>query len=495
MKRLFLTTMLLVSVALAYAVASTKPWNSDMRNQVVCVVGDFNDWQLPNQESDNGAVILAGSQGVNVSSYKGSMYLPQGDTAFALYRLDDTTYEPLAVSVALTPSFELTDESGPADYPAEYMEYCANNAADPLQYQPETYIESNGMTLYSNTERDPDLMQPFVIRNWPGGEIDISTGNDNRMQLRSDCAQAYQPVSDRNIYAIIQIDGTPVQLAEILYLRSLHFHTYYGGYAKKLSIIFSTEKSLDPAPENRYGAPRPFYSYSSIFAPAGQTTGMVKGGYPYVFEFEELVSFSIHADWISGRVTLTRHDNTLSDEYEIITFSDGVTNVEYTRVDPSTGFLPPIEVEGKEVSVSVKNPGTKPEYPLLYERYYGHNMVEDDLLNRSEERRPECDYDKFYPSHRSKKPYSASFRTFGKLTVELSPLYEICYCHYDGELDEDRLLPAAVDSIDFDADLGTGPSINNDTEYFDLFSRKIQGPQQGPYIVKSGNKVIKMIGK
>lgn len=105
---------------------------------------------------------------------------------------------------------------------------------------------------------------------------------------------------------------------------------------------------------------------------------MVKGGYPYVFEFEELVSFSIHADWISGRFTLTRHDNTLSDEYEIITFSDGVTNVEYTRVDPSTGFLPPIEVEGKEVSVSVKNPGTKPEYPLLYERYYGHNMVEDD---------------------------------------------------------------------------------------------------------------------
>lgn len=447
---------------------------------IICVVGDFNDWRFPDNDSDNGAAIMRSSiSEYGVETFYSSIRLPEGDSKFAIYRLDPVTYDVVYATTAYAPEFVLTDPSGDNDYPREWGDY--ERIFDIFKNE---YIDLTICKEVSVERSNISKAVPLEIKGWIGGAIDISYLEYATIRIKSTNAPEYEPIADSHvIYAIVQSDDTPAQIIELPLYRANSYQSFVSIFGKKVSVLFSTEKSLTPAPENVWGAPDEAYlSFDEIHASDAlhKRFPILRGGKPYVGEFAKYGRFEVSVNWPSGEASARcYHPRNMSAFTAAIT-SDGVKEIRTLETDPLTGFLPPISVEGKEVAVSFSF------YDKDLERDITRSHTSDPYLQLpTDERFPVYTYDK--ESNVGTEPYAATFKDRGTMTVEYSHNYGICYCRYDGEVET----AAAIEEISINESVDTYNTAN-EVQYFDLMGRSIPGPQKGIYIVLKGNKTRKV---
>lgn len=486
---------ILFAMLVANAIFSTAHAANEkvaVKDMIVCVAGDFNNWQLPTKDDDNGAYLLEFETTKNGNNrFAGTVLFPKGDSEFSVFGLHPETYELLGVSDAIFPDFELLNASGYNDYPQDWRNY--ERSYDIFQNDFIDIWLTRDMSFLINEYKDST---PFRILNWPGGEVELSLGahgGNNLILFKSDDAPVYEPIVDNNIlYAIVKSDNAPEQIIELPFYRTKNYTTALTlTGTTKCSIIFSTEKSLTPSPENTWGCAthnNVEYTMSKVHSPKNIYMDLVKGGKPYEVTLNDVGVLACYTNWVAKEVQIyAYYDTACTGPVSARINIDG--KEEYSdplEVDPATGFYPPISAEGKNVSILFQYDIYDNDGKLRSVASYGYT---DDPYRQlpTDERYPDYSYDKFKTA--GSEPFSASFKECGTLTVELSPIYGICYCHYDGELDQstaeiDNILPELSEE---------SPSDSNVTEYFDLMGRRLTGPQKGIYLEKRDNKVRKVM--
>ncbi|MDE5663812.1 MAG: hypothetical protein K2I37_07255 [Muribaculaceae bacterium] len=495
MKTKISTIISIFAMLMANAIFSTAHAANEkvaVKDLIVCVAGDFNNWQLPTKDSDNGAYLLAlETTQYGHNYFIGKVSLPQGDSEFSVFGLHPNTYELIRKSDTTFPNFELMNASGHNDYPLEWKNY--DRRYDIFQKDFIDIWISRDLSFNINNSKDTT---PFRILNWGGGELELKFGAEaaiDFISFKSDNAPVYAPIVENNVlYAIVECDNAPAQIIELPFYRTDKYMTAVSlSGTTKSTIIFSTEKSLTPAPENTWGCStrnNVEYTMSKVHSPKNVYMDLVRGGQPYEVTLNDVGIIAYYTDWVSKQVQIyayydTRRTGPVTARINI----DG--KEEYSKpleVDPATGFYPPISAEGKNVSILFQYDIYDNDGKLRSVASYGYT---DDPYRQlpTDERYPDYSYDKFktYGS----EPFSASFKECGTMTMELSPVYGICYCHYDGELDQsaaeiDNILPELSEE---------SPSDSNVTEYFDLMGRRLPGPQKGIYLEKRDNKVRKVM--
>lgn len=222
----------------------------------VYVIGKFNNWQLPRGDSDNGALKLPLASDSFSYTYKGYVNIPAGEADLQFCVMDKQTGDFLLWGSDL-PSFTVYNYDG-----------------EPKQsFLPLYAYSSTGGYTYN-------------VRNWAGGDMLVE------FELYFNHHRAYGAVTGENqpeypfadtIYAIYDTGSGERELLEV---NSLSYYVWCTG--PNPTILYTTENSLNPAPENCLGLPEGDEVTEGYHE-------LVKGGKPFSISFKEMGYLQVQA--------------------------------------------------------------------------------------------------------------------------------------------------------------------------------------------------------
>ncbi|MDE5903576.1 MAG: hypothetical protein K2H21_10220, partial [Muribaculaceae bacterium] len=199
-------------------------------------IGDFNDWALPADGNDNGAIPIELSEGTP-STYWEDMDIPAGTREFMFCYTSPATGNTVYMGSTL-PSFTL-------------------------------YKYAMGVSCIYEESENREELHPFTLRGWAGSRI-MSTiymayGTVNFGAL--DGVMYQSPGSE--MYALFTIENAQGTSTELLTLTSDQYDPAFGTltfdtsslvwdrefleHASKVSLIFTTEQSVTPDPATCWG--------------------------------------------------------------------------------------------------------------------------------------------------------------------------------------------------------------------------------------------------
>lgn len=297
-------------------------------------------------------------------------------------------------------------------------------------------------------------------------------------------APQYKPVTDDDfIYAVVKVDDYDPIILDSTYKRRNNYQTAIDVVGKKFSILFSTEKSLNPSPENCWGTSKS--QKFDITLPENDSNtrlvaDFINGGEPYIIEANEPGYLWLNPDWTSNEIgiRLCRH-NFPQLTAEIV--CDGVTRSEPVTYDATSGFSNPISVTGKDISIIFKivNPDGK-------RKYYGQEDYCDNHKLRSSGNSDDSNSVKVEIS--GFDPYTVKFKDVGTLTAQISKIYGYAILSYTGEI-----LEASASVTDIEDNTLNMTATPDEETYFDLSGKPVKNPGKGIFLKRKGSSFEKIV--
>lgn len=456
-------------------------------NAGVYVIGDFNDWAVPTKEVENGALRLSPDPNFwQVTEGHVEIDLPAGSHEFTLVYLNDETGKINSFASAITPNFVLTTVEGYDERADEWV--CLQDHWHAEQPDWWTYPIMKSFTYCKKF----DDIKLFKINDWGGGKIVVATAWNGYVTITSPDAPDYEPVTDKGVvYALAKVDDFDPVLIEMRYSVRDGYQTSVDLFGHKMSVIFTTEKSLNPEKSNCWGpSTQRLMHYNEVKDEEYHRfrCDFVRGGQPFEVEFDETGCVNIVGSWTDNDGMVNVYEETLGDYVAELTV-DGRTWSEPAEINHETGFFEPVEVTGGDVGIMFKANTFKTGWSHEGDvKCFGKPRCDHSRLY-TDEKMPEYDADKV--STGGMLPYEARFETTGSMTMTASPYYGIGYIACDGEVRriasiEDvpyiEVEPEAIEAVD-------------ENIYYDLNGKVVVNPQHGIYLFRRGEEWKKTIIK
>lgn len=277
------------------------------------IIGDFNDWKTPSASNSQGAVKFNFNDYQWTSIYMGINFeLEKSDfTSFAFCQIDNSDkvkyYNPDI-------NFPVTMYG---------MDYVGGSNRPSFNYSGEW---SDDFSMEKST---------FKIKEWPGGSFytyikfpfdnsGVTGGLEGNPDINTELPDKLYMISDadgvKTIYEVqVHDSGSWISSGRI--------------YDRNISVTFTTENSLNPAPENCYGIPENInlqdlinYKTSETFLP------LVKGGKPfsYIFPSDGWMNILLNLKCSIARISSSHLNSIISDKLyicgDVMNEPDGVAN-------------------------------------------------------------------------------------------------------------------------------------------------------------------------
>lgn len=230
----------------------------------IYIIGDFNDWRLPDATSENGALKTA---------YEGFDLLQQvfllkpdfkaGDIRLAVCKYDkeENEYEFMKLSYFF-------------DCPFTLYKLSVNDSKS---------ITLNGTWVSSS---NPESLA-IIIKDWQGGNIGMN------IYARYDGAITAYVYNDTDvikefpsiIYILFEYNGTK-EIIPVTDLEEYYFQAWANCYGQDVSITFTSENSMNPSPENCWGLEKTLADYGFDDIYNNDRVFIVKGGKPFSYHFD-----------------------------------------------------------------------------------------------------------------------------------------------------------------------------------------------------------------
>lgn len=437
------------------------------------IVGNFNNWQLPSDDNLNGAIKLTFNQDIYdtyaVASFNAAhLTFPSGDVEFEIYykeKKESRTWNHIIGT----------------EFPP--ITLYSNNP-----YNQGYYSISNLTHTFGTGELSVIGKNPVVIRNWDtNSTLDIYYYFD-RGEISLIAQNAPQVKIPENLYAIVTIDDNDPVIVEDLF--------YAGGKGKKISVLFSTEKSINPKAENVYGIDDQSFAFDTK-----RYYSMIQGGKPVIREFSNYGQAYCSINWANSVIT--------SDGEEIATGNS--PEVLY--------IIGNVSVEGYNYSFISPSESNRD----LFEKYFKFDKIEDGVFEGTFYVSPSKEMNSINSDDASQFRFvyklcgwtggdghiGAGLRDFYCVPFEFSDTWS-----YTGNLYMDGLSNwgilnwgggyvkmrvntndrtvffvdcdgASIETIRVDAD--------SNVRYFDLYGREVSNPEKGLFIKVSNNHSEKIL--
>lgn len=290
---------LLISLIIFGAICSLSLKAADVTN--VYLVGDFNNWQLPADNDDKGAAKFTPAQ---KPGYSENEYIDY----FAL----EKTFDAGSLSFALYVTYS---DGKSVMYGTKLPPFTLFRRPnyDYEQYWPDYYgeIGDQGYHIYE-------------VKDFSGGKLAFECYPDeqyHQLIINIDNMPVYQ--APDKIYAIIQIDDSTPYIQEVFDNETNNWMNYFGPWkewcGKKLSILFTTENSINPSKEHTYG----MSTNTIITGYEDKYLDYVQGGYPYVIENSNFSKYFLRVYLTYGFLNLTTKEVEIPEKIYVIGYQNG----------------------------------------------------------------------------------------------------------------------------------------------------------------------------
>lgn len=256
----------------------------------IYIVGDFNDWRLPDATSDNGAVKTD--------------YLSEDESPYGHYVWINQYFEAGNIRVGVCKYNKDANEyeflKPDSFYDCPFTLYRYNNVYP--------YIPLKGQWSTSSNPQDFAMK----INDWQGGIILIQVYEwfDGLVEPAFDGITDVVTEFPSDMYIILDYDGTRERIP-VSNLAANYFEASANCSGKDVTIIFTSENSWDPSPENCWGLDKSIADYGLNNANSRGTLFLVKGGTPISYNFKNGGNLYVNANFITSQaqVSLTFKDN------------------------------------------------------------------------------------------------------------------------------------------------------------------------------------------
>ncbi|MDE5664191.1 MAG: hypothetical protein K2I37_09195 [Muribaculaceae bacterium] len=241
----------------------------------IYAIGDFNDWRLPADGNDNGAVAIARAQGVG-AAYWENLNIPAGTANIMFYYVEPDTGRGVYIGSTLPP-FTL--------------------------YRYALGAECRYMTGASREE-----LNPFTLYNWLGTSIMASVSlTSQTANLAALDGVGFRSPTDGDFYAAVSIENAagvsgavfPVTTDQIywnLKFDSSAINPEALQNATRVEVLFTTEDSLTPDAAKCWGEVGAYADgtdYNVSIAPSATPIVMTFSGQGYMPEFSITASLMV----------------------------------------------------------------------------------------------------------------------------------------------------------------------------------------------------------
>lgn len=229
----------------------------------IYIIGDFNEWRLPDAQSDNGAM----KTGYNNFDYLAQWFSSKhnfkaGDLRITLCKYD--TYANEYEFMKLNPYYVC---------PFTLYKFTVND------------LQSVALRGEWVSSSDPETLA-IQVKDWQSGNIGINItdfydGNVSVYMFNdSDIISEFPS----NIYILTEYNGTK-EIIPVNDLANYYFRVWANCYGQDVSILFTSENSENPDPKNCWGIEKSLVDYGFDDTNTTGTVFLVKGGKPFSYSF------------------------------------------------------------------------------------------------------------------------------------------------------------------------------------------------------------------
>lgn len=256
----------------------------------IYLVGDFNDWRLPDATSDNGALKTD--------------YFSEGSSLYGQILMINKDFEAGNIQVALCKYNKDANEyefvKPDSFYDCPFTLYRLSNVYP-------SYLLSGQWSTSSNP-------QDFAmkINDWQSGTIHIELLKEYSGYIGTSFYGLTDVITEfpSDMYIILDYDGTRERIP-VSNLAANYFEASANCSGKDVTIFFTSENSWDPSPENCWGLDKSIADYGLDSTDSRGTLFLVKGGTPISYNFKNSGNLYVNANFSTSQalVSLTFKDN------------------------------------------------------------------------------------------------------------------------------------------------------------------------------------------
>lgn len=270
----------------------------------IYIIGDFNNWQLPDASSDNGSVKLNYfTFDLIGQTYQIHKNFNKGDISIAICKYDESTGE--------YGYFNPTTN----DLPFTLYQFRTGSSTFSYAY--------SQMGEWISTS-DPQSLT-INIMDWQGGEIGLEIYDQYDGNVRAYFNNWSDIITEfpSEIYVLTEHNGikeiNPVETS---------YYAWVNCPGKEVSILFTSENSLNPKPENCWGLEKSLEEFGFDNTHSSGNLFLVRGGKPISYSFNGTGNLYVDANFYISQafINLTFKDD--SDNLYVVgdVENDGVAN-------------------------------------------------------------------------------------------------------------------------------------------------------------------------
>ena len=241
----------------------------------IYIIGDFNNWRLPDTTSDNGALKTVYDKFDLVSmQFFIDEYFKAGNIRFALCKYDKEANE-----------YEYLKLDSYYDCPFTLYKLSVND---------QKYIFLSGEWISSS---NPESLAT-VINDWQGGNIIMRINEYYDGTIEATVFNDSDVITEfpSDIYILLEYNGTK-EIIPVANIAEHYFEAWANCYGQDVSITFTSENSENPNPENCWGIEKTLADYGIDDTNSYGRLFLVKGGKPFSYNFENSGELYVNVDF------------------------------------------------------------------------------------------------------------------------------------------------------------------------------------------------------
>lgn len=241
----------------------------------IYIIGNFNNWRLPDSTSENGAI---------KSTYRNPSYVEQFYTVVRDFQSGDISMAVCKYNEN-TKGYEYLKLDSDFDCPFTLYKLSDND------------YKSMGVKGNWVQSSDPESLS-INVKDWNGGNISMNIYDLYRGTTEIYFYNASDVVTEfpSEIYILLEYDGVK-EIVSVNDIESYLFTSWAYCYGNEVSIIFTSENSLNPKSENCWGLEKPLAEYGLDRANRDARLFLVKGGYPFSYKFNGSGELTVVVDF------------------------------------------------------------------------------------------------------------------------------------------------------------------------------------------------------
>lgn len=249
----------------------------------IFLIGDFNNWQLPDAKSENGALqVVYDSFDLMSQNYSINPNCKPGNVRLVLckYNRDANEYEYMKLDSYY-------------DYPFTLYKLSINDQKA-LTLRGEWVSSSNPESL------------AIRINDWQGGNIRMRIAEQYDGLIYVNVYNYTDVITEfpSDIYILLEYNGTK-EIIPVKDLEKYYFQVWANCYGQDVSITFTSENSENPNPKNCWGLEKTLEDYGFDNINNYGTLFLVKGGKPFSYSFENSGEINVSVDFSVSLATVS----------------------------------------------------------------------------------------------------------------------------------------------------------------------------------------------